>query len=189
MDAVDEDGWGCVHSLGSGVLPHLSDSPLRVVLVAVPVQSLYRGLLNLEFSCHLLRPPGFKVCLGRAGHAKDSVLHAEGVVFVLVLQAAFGAIFGAQISEEGDKLANLPSMRVVWQWEWCVSDAELILDGAAKPFLGERLLPDWVFGEACGAHEVEEELDVDSCLSTSFYPSWVGSVDGSVVCGDASCDR
>ena len=33
VDTIDENCWGCVHSLGSGVFPHFSNSPLRIVSI------------------------------------------------------------------------------------------------------------------------------------------------------------
>ena len=37
VDPIDEDGWSCVDALGGGVLPHLSDPPLRIMNISVPI--------------------------------------------------------------------------------------------------------------------------------------------------------
>jgi len=108
VNTVYEVGWSCVDTLGSCVFPHLSDSPLSVVLISGTVQSFNCCDIEFEFVCNLLGPPGDEVLLSGVGHSEDGVLHLEGEVHVLVVETALCAVGRAKVVEVWHELSNLP---------------------------------------------------------------------------------
>ena len=91
-----------------------------------------------EFGSDLLGPLCDEINLVSFGLSEGPVLIGKGEVLVRVKLAVctfgdFTYSFDAKIIEEWHQLVHLPGVVVIWKWEGCVCDADLLENGSSEP--------------------------------------------------------
>lgn len=177
--SVHKDSGSALNTLGAVGLPHSTRVHVCVIRIRRGVDCLYVSHWKVKLGSDFRRPLGFEVNLGNV----HLIQHVQNLVRLVnpvpVLFQVAQVLLSAKSLEVGDNLMHLERMNMIRQGEGSKSPVDLILDGAAKPWGSEHLVPNVVIGEAIGAEEVNGNFNSNASLPAANNPTRIGSVNGS----------
>lgn len=132
-NTVEHYGWCWSSSSWSGVLPKISCSHLRVVLVSIIIETVLKFLsINLELSCNERCPLSNNLIVRLSSSSEDWILVIKGKLDVLMIVIAKLGISQTLICEVRDKLSYLPRTMMIRQREVGVSNSYSVLNSAIE---------------------------------------------------------